>query len=137
MVGTSAVSNIGAYGQEACESISEVVGVNLETNTIQKLSNEECNFEYRKSIFKSELQGKFIITHIIFKLKKTNENYLFTTEYADIQKAFSDKKIDFDHLSPQQRLATLTTTIASIRNNKLPDRRMVGTAGSYFKNPEI
>lgn len=136
-VGTSAVSNIGAYGQEACEVISEVIGVNLETNTIQKLSKEECEFGYRKSIFKSELQGKFIITHIVFKLKKINADYAFNTEYADIQRVFTEQGIDFERLSPEQKLEALTTTIAEIRSKKLPDWKVVWTAGSYFKNPEI
>ena len=136
-VGTSAVSNIGAYGQEACESIAEVIGVNLETSTIQKLSNEECAFGYRKSIFKTELQGRFIITHIVFRLKKIDENYPFNTEYADIQKAFSEQAVDFEALNPEQKLKTLTKTIAEIRSSKLPDWKVVWTAGSYFKNPEI
>lgn len=136
-VWTSAVSNIWAYGQEACEAISEVIGINLETNTIQKLTHEECEFGYRKSIFKSELQGKFIITHIIFRLKKINEHYSFNTEYADIQKAFAEQEIPFESLLPNQRLGVLTSTIADIRSKKLPDQNIIWTAGSYFKNPEI
>lgn len=136
-MGTSAVSNIGAYGQEVCEVIHEVIGVNLETKTLQKLSNEECDFGYRNSIFKTELEGKFIITHIIFKLKKIDKNYAFNTEYADIQKAFGERKINFEALSSEEKLQILTTTITEIRTNKLPDWRTTGTAGSYFKNPEI
>lgn len=136
-VGTSAVSNIWAYWQEACEAISEVIGVNLETNTIQKLSKEECIFGYRKSIFKTELQGKFIITHIVFKLKKIDEDYVFSTDYADIQKVFLEQGIRFEELSPLQKLETLTTIISKIRENKLPDWKITWTAGSYFKNPEI
>lgn len=136
-MGTSAVSNIGAYGQEVCKVIHEVIGVNLETKTLQKLSNEECNFGYRNSIFKTELEGKFIITHIIFKLKKIDKNYAFNTEYADIQKAFGERKINFEALSSEEKLQILTTTITEIRMNKLPDWRTTGTAGSYFKNPEI
>jgi UDP-N-acetylmuramate dehydrogenase len=55
------------------------------------LSNEECNFGYRKSIFKTELKDRFIITHIVFKLKKISQHYDFNTQYADIQKAFSEQ----------------------------------------------
>lgn len=136
-VGTSAVSNIGAYGQEASESIDEVIGIHLETKTIQKLSKEDCGFGYRKSIFKEDLQGKFIITHVIFKLKKIDEHYDFNTAYADIQNSFEAEGIDFAALSPEKKLLTLSSTIKQIRAKKLPDWTQVGTAGSYFKNPEI
>ena len=136
-VGTSAVSNIWAYGQEACEAISEVIGVHLESNTLQKLSNEECDFGYRKSIFKTELKDRFIITHIVFKLKKIDQRYDFNTQYADIQKAFSEQWIVFETLNPAKKLEMLTTVIVEIRKNKLPDWKTVWTAGSYFKNPKV
>lgn len=136
-VGTSAVSNIGAYGQEACESIDEVIGVHLESKSIQKLAKEECNFGYRRSIFKEDLQGKFIITHVIFKLKKIDEHYNFNTGYADIQSSFEAEGINFTTLNHQEKLLILSLTIEKIRAKKLPDRTQIGTAGSYFKNPEI
>ena len=136
-VGTSAVSNIWAYGQEACEAISEVIGVHLESNTLQKLSNEECDFGYRKSIFKTELKDRFIITHIVFKLKKISQHYDFNTQYADIQKAFSEQWIVFETLNPAKKLEMLTTVIVKIRKDKLPDWKTVWTAGSYFKNPKV
>ena len=120
-VGTSAVSNIWAYGQEASSSISEVIGVNLETKTIQKLTKEECQFAYRESIFKHELQDQFIITHIIFELKKVNDDYQFATEYADIQKVLSEKKSEFDQLSPFDKLREISQIISDIRASKLPD----------------
>ena len=136
-VGTSAVSNIWAYGQEASSSISQVIGVNLETKTIQKLTKEECQFAYRESIFKHELQDQFIITHIIFELKKVNDDYQFATEYADIQKVLSEKKSDFDQLSPFEKLREISQIISNIRASKLPDYHTIWTAGSYRKNPEI
>ena len=136
-VGTSAVSNIWAYGQEAGSSISEVIGVNLETKTIQKLAKEECQFAYRESIFKHELQDQFIITHIIFELKKVNNDYQFATEYADIQKVLSEKKSDFEQLSPFKKLREISEIISDIRASKLPDYYTIWTAGSYRKNPEI
>lgn len=136
-VGTSAVSNIGAYGQEVSEVIHEVIGVNLETKTIQKLSREECEFAYRESIFKHKLEGNFIITHVIFALEKINENYQFSTTYADIEKYFQEQGIHFTLLSPTEKLHTISEAITKIRASKLPDRKQIWTAGSYFKNPEI
>ena len=124
-------------GQEASNALYEVIGVNTQTKSIQKLANEECKFGYRKSIFKEELKENFIITHCVFSLKKIEEGYDFNVEYWDIQKEFSAQHLAFDEIDPVQKLKILTQTIAKIRERKLPDRRVVWTAGSYFKNPEI
>lgn len=93
----------------------------METKTIQKLTKEECQFAYRESIFKHELQDQFIITHIIFELKKVNDDYQFVTEYADIQKVLSEKKSQFDQLSPFEKLRKISEIISNIRVSKLPD----------------
>ena len=85
------------------------------------MRKEECQFAYRESIFKHELQDQFIITHIIFELKKVDDDYQFDTEYADIQKVLSEKKSDFDQLSPFDKLCEISHIISDIRGNKLPD----------------
>lgn len=85
------------------------------------MTKEECQFAYRESIFKHELQDQFIITHIIFELKKVNDDYQFATEYADIQKVLLEKKSDFDQLSPFEKLREISQIISDIRASKLPD----------------
>ena len=85
------------------------------------MTKEECQFAYRESIFKHELQDQFIITHIIFELKKVNDDYQFATEYADIQKVLSEKKSDFDQLSSFEKLREISEIISDIRASKLPD----------------
>ena len=85
------------------------------------MRKEECQFAYRESIFKHELQDQFIITHIIFDLKKVDDDYQFATEYADIQKVLSEKKSDFDQLSSFEKLREISEIISDIRASKLPD----------------
>ena len=85
------------------------------------MRKEECQFAYRESIFKHELQDQFIVTHIIFELKKVNDDYQFVTEYADIQKVLSGKKSNFDQLSPFEKLREISQIISDIRASKLPD----------------
>ena len=85
------------------------------------MRKEECQFGYRESIFKHELQDQFIITHIIFELKKVNDDYQFVIEYADIQKVLSEKKSEFDQLSPFEKLREISEIISDIRASKLPD----------------
>jgi len=136
-VWASAVWNIWAYWQEAWNCIKEIIWVNLETKTIQKIKKSECNFWYRDSIFKNELKGKFIITHIVFSLKKISTSYEFTTSYKDVEEYFYNHSIDFNNLPLDQKIGTISSVIAEIRDNKLPDYHKMWTAGSYFKNPEI
>ena len=85
------------------------------------MRKEECQFAYRESIFKHELQEQWIITHIIFELKKVNNDYQFATEYADIQKVLSEKKSEFDQLSPFEKMREISQIISNIRASKLPD----------------
>ena len=85
------------------------------------MTKEECQFAYRESIFKHELQDQFIITHIIFELKKVDDDYQFVTEYADIQKVLSEKKSEFDQLSSFEKLREISEIISDIRASKLPD----------------
>ena len=85
------------------------------------MRKEECQFAYRESIFKHELQDQFIITHIIFDLKKVNDDYQFATEYADIQKVLLEKKSDFHQLSSFEKLREISQIISDIRSSKLPD----------------
>ena len=89
------------------------------------MTKEECQFAYRESIFKHELQDQFIITHIIFELKKVNDDYQFATEYADIQRVLSEKKSDFDQLSSFEKLREISEIISDIRASKLPDYHMI------------
>lgn len=109
----------------------------MTTQTIQKLSAEECEFAYRESIFKQELLDQFIITHVGFELPRIDEEYVFTTSYKDIQTFFAAETIDFEALSPRDKQQTLLQAIRQIRASKLPNPAEVGTAGSYFKNPKI
>lgn len=136
-VGASVVSNIGAYGQEVGEVVAAVMGVNTQTWTIQKLTNNECNFAYRESIFKQELQDQFIVTQVIFRLRRLDSEYVFSTSYWGIQDFFDQNQISFDSLNWDQKLSTLVAAITQLRKDKLPDPQEIGTAWSFFKNPEV
>jgi UDP-N-acetylmuramate dehydrogenase len=127
-VGAAAFGNIGAYGVEAKDIISSVEALNTETMKIKKFSNEECAFGYRESFFKTKDGNKYIITKVIFDLKK---NGMLKTDYKDVQEYFEKKKI----ISPTSK--NLRDAIIEIRKNKLPDIAIVGTAGSFFKNPIV
>lgn len=125
-VGAAPVQNIGAYGVEAKDSISEVEFVNIYSACENKLKGKECRFGYRDSIFKRELKSKVVITFVTFKLTKYP---LINSSYADVAEALKG----FEHPS----LQNLRDIIIDIRKRKLPDPAVVGNAGSFFKNPVI
>jgi len=125
-VGASAVQNIGAYGVEAKDLISQVDTVEIATATEHCFSNAECKYAYRQSIFKSELKNKHIVTYVTYKLSK---HPMFSLEYGNI-KAELEKY-------PEVSLKTIREAIISIRNCKLPDPKVEGNAGSFFMNPII
>ena len=76
------MQNIGAYGVEVKDCISNVWAVNIETGEELIFSNKECNFTYRDSIFKNDLKNKTIITHVSFILNKTPNHNI---SYGDIK----------------------------------------------------
>ena len=132
-VGSAPVGNIWAYGKEAKDIIHQVEGIDLQTGEKKVLSNEDCHFAYRDSIFKHELKGRFLITHVVFVFQKITDEYIADIHYADIQKAIADQGKDPLKITPSE----LADIIIAIREQKLPDRTKVWTAWSFFKNPIV
>lgn len=128
-VGASAVQNIGAYGIEVGDSIVAVNCISLENGEQRRLTNQECKYAYRYSIFKSpEFKGRYAITSVEYTLKKVFSPNL---TYKGIVQCLSSKQICSDNVTPEE----LRNTIIEIRKNKLPDPKVFGNAGSFFMNP--
>tara|TARA_B100001540_G_scaffold37242_2_gene32998 strand:- start:5470 stop:6486 length:1017 start_codon:yes stop_codon:yes gene_type:complete len=126
-VGASPMQNIGAYGVEVKDFITQVYYIDIAKKKKKELNNNECGFEYRNSIFKGRLKGKGIVTKVIFKLYKTPIN---NTDYGDIKEELKKLK---KNASP----INITEAVINIRNRKLPDPAILGNCGSFFKNPII
>ncbi len=125
-VGASPIQNIGAYGVEAKDCIEMVMGLNLESMEMVEYTKNQCQFDYRNSIFKNELKGKVIITHVFFKLSK---HLTPITHYGNLEDEL--KTIGY------KTLENIRKAVISIRNSKLPDPAKLGNAGSFFKNPIV
>lgn len=125
-VGASPVQNIGAYGVEAKNTIHEVIVVSLNNGEVKKLTNKECNFAYRNSIFKNEYKNKYLVDSVVFKLSKKPE---FVTHYGSLQEELNKESL--------VNLATIRKVIIRTRDSKLPDPEKIGNGGSFFKNPVI
>lgn len=124
-VGAAAVQNIGAYGAEIKDVISEVEAIEISTLQPRIFSREECKYAYRDSIFKNELKGKYIITAVSIQLESIN-TYRPHLQYGSLK-----------DLTADATLQDIREKIISIRREKLPEVSELGSVGSFFKNPII
>jgi len=124
-VGASAVQNVGAYGVEAKDLITEVYTIDLEGKE-RIYSNADCKFAYRYSIFKEPENKGVIVTHVCFRLSK-KESYIL--DYGAIRKELE--------AYPGITLEAVRETIIQIRDSKLPNPSVLGNAGSFFMNPIV
>lgn len=128
-VGAAPMQNIGAYGVEVAEMIENVEAVELSTGRVKVLTNHECKFGYRESIFKNEFKEKFFISSVTLTL--TKKNHRITTSYGAIAETLSKMNL------AQPTIKNVSDAVIKIRTEKLPDFKTIGNAGSFFKNPEI
>ena len=127
-VGATPIQNIGAYGIEVKDVITEVYAYDLNNQKQVCFKNEDCKFGYRDSIFKEPLiKDKYFITAVVFRLEKSPTT--FNTSYGDVQKTLDEMGVE------KPSLKSVSDAIIKIRLNKLPDPRVIGNAGSFFKNP--
>jgi UDP-N-acetylmuramate dehydrogenase len=126
-VGSAPVQNIGAYGVEVKDTVLKVEGYVISTGEPFTLSNAECKFAYRNSIFKQELKHDCIITYVWFQLSRIKH---FTLSYQGLAKALEERELPLS-------LHSVSDCVRKIRDAKLPDPAIVGNGGSFFKNPVI
>ncbi|WP_245832282.1 UDP-N-acetylmuramate dehydrogenase [Oceanospirillum sanctuarii] len=129
-VGAAPVQNIGAYGTELADVLESVEVVRVIDGQRITLSQDECCFGYRDSIFKSETyqqcrENQSVITALVLRLQTKAEPKL---GYGDLAAQLEGKA-----LTP----LAIAEAVCSIRRSKLPDPAEVGNAGSFFKNPVV
>lgn len=142
-VGAAPIQNIGAYGVEVKDTIDSVQVIEIDSGKQKRLSNADCMFGYRDSIFKRALRGKVIILNVTFRLNKVSEKqnsqvkghnkgvYALKLDYGDIRGELGNLQI------ADPALSDVRDAVCNIRRRKLPDPAEIGNAGSFFKNPVI
>jgi UDP-N-acetylmuramate dehydrogenase len=127
-VGASPMQNIGAYGVEIKEVFEQLEAYYLHDRKIVTFSANDCEFGYRESVFKRKYKGEFVILNATFRLRK---GPVFHTSYGQVKHEL--EKMHVKELSIQ----AISQAVINIRSSKLPDPKIIGNAGSFFKNPEI
>ena len=130
-VGGTPVQNVGAYGQEVSATIRTVRAFDRNSSRFAELSNEDCGFSYRSSIFNRESRDRYIVLSVTFALSAGGSPCI---RYADLERFFAGK-------TNLPALAEVREAVLKIRAAKGmvltpgdPDNR---SAGSFFKNPIV
>ncbi len=128
-VGAAAVQNIGAYGVEVCDIIREVRCFDTLTGSSRVFSTAECRYGYRDSIFKDTAKGRYIVTSVVFILSETPKPRL---DYGHVRSAV-------ESIEPSGAITPghVRSAVTGIRDSKLPSPSVMGSAGSFFKNPVV
>lgn len=121
-VGAAPIQNIGAYGVEVGTYVDSVEYINLATRTMHSISGEDCAFGYRDSIFKHALKDKVFISKVNFCIPKSVAT---VTSYGELA------------VLTTPSISAIYEKVIQIRQQKLPDPKQIGNAGSFFKNPVI
>jgi UDP-N-acetylmuramate dehydrogenase len=127
-VGASPMQNIGAYGVEIKDCFHELEALHIKEKRMQTFDRATCKFRYRESVFKQELKNQFIITSVTYRL---NKKPVYKISYGAIEKEL--ELMGVKELS----IKAISEAVCAIRSSKLPDPKVIGNAGSFFKNPEV
>ena len=126
-VGAAAVQNIGAYGAEVKDILAQVKCFDLERGRIETLSVAQCGYGYRDSAFKhAPLKGRMVVVGVLFRLSKTPCPRL---DYGPLKTAFPD--------GAPAHPVEVRRVVLQVREGKLPEPAVLGSAGSFFKNPVV
>jgi len=137
-VGAAPVQNIAAYGQNFADSAVSVTGFNLKTKKLQTIEAKHCKFYYRDSIFKHEFKNNFIITSVRMKFFKTahfDTNYYGSKPYESLMTEIL--KINPGYPNTPLTPEIIANAVINQRMVKMPNWKILGTAGSFFKNPFV
>lgn len=127
-VGAAPMQNIGAYGVEIKSTFHHLDAIEIATMKNVSFNNQECKFGYRESVFKNIYKKKYVITHVYFKLSKI---FQANIEYGAIKEQLTAMGIE------KPTAKDVSNAVIAIRQSKLPDPKVLGNAGSFFKNPTI
>ncbi len=127
-VGASPMQNIGAYGLEIKDVFHSLEAFHLAEKKIKTFTLNDCEFGYRESIFKKKYKNEFAILDVTYRL---NKNPQFNIQYGAIKEELENMNIT------ELNIQAISQAVINIRSRKLPDPKVIGNAGSFFKNPEI
>ena len=137
-VGATPMQNVGAYGQEVCDTIVEVRAIERDSGEGRTFANGECGFGYRTSRFKAGDRDRYIITRVTYRLPKSRRPEI---RYPELQRRLEAEGVDVGSLPAGAPASTaVREAVLDLRRGKAmllesgPDSR---SAGSFYLNPVL
>jgi len=130
-VGGTPVQNVGAYGQDASQTIESVEVFDLKDSQVRELCREACGFAYRSSIFNTTERGRFIIFRVTYALAPDGEPSI---AYADLQRHFAGRETRPNLAETREAVRHIRALKGMLITPGDPDSQ---SAGSFFKNPVL
>lgn len=128
--GATPINNVGAYGQDISQTLQSIYAYDTKMNQFVELSNAQCGFGYRTSLFKSTEYGRYIIISITLQLEQLSDMYT-PPNYPALQQELTKRELFYPTPNDVMR------TVMAIRSIKLPDPNQIANTGSFFKNPIV
>jgi UDP-N-acetylmuramate dehydrogenase len=129
--GATPIQNVGAYGQEVAHTIAAVHAYDREHDRIRAMTPLECQFAYRKSIFKNS--ERFVVLEVDFRLALGGESA--PVRYAELARGLGVEVGD------RVPLAAARETVLKLRAGKGmvldPEDHDTWSVGSFFTNPVV
>jgi UDP-N-acetylmuramate dehydrogenase len=132
LTGATPIQNVGAYGQEVSETIINVELIERDTGRVVTMTNRECGFGYRQSIFKNAAKDRYIVAGVTFRL---NPGGAAAIRYPELQKYLDEHAIDpHDLLRVRDAVIAIRKRKGMVLDPSDPDTR---SDGSFFMNPVL
>ena len=128
-MGTAPIQNIGAYGVELKDVFDSCVALNRNTGQKEVFNLDDCHFGYRESVFKNELKNQYVILSV--RVRLTKRQHELKLDYGSISGVLQQQGVK----NPSIR--QVAQAVIAIRQSKLPDPKILGNSGSFFKNPIV
>src|SRR5437763_10305797 len=132
LTGATPIQNVGAYGQEVSETIIRVELIERETGRVVTMTNWDCGFGYRQSVFKNAAKDRYIVAGVTFRLKPGGAA---TIRYSELQTYLVEGGIDVRNLRQvREAVIAIRKRKGMVLDPSDPDTR---SDGSFFMNPVV
>ena len=147
--GATPIQNVGAYGREVAEVITQVRVYDRQEDRVRVIPNDSCRFSYRASLFKSARleslvsrpgdpstaagQPRYVVLDVTFRLVR--QSLSVPVRYAELAAELGIE------LGEQAAVGEVRAAVIKIRSRKgmvlNPGDPDTHSAGSFFFNPVI